>query len=141
MKQVSYLNPFGRFCCTIGNLPSSYMESLTYEQQLLWFLKFLDEKVIPAVNTNADAIVDLQNYLKNLDLQDEVNNKLDEMAESGELTEIIAQYLQLAGLLCFNTKAEMKNAQNLVDGSFVKTFGTNTYNDGLRLLLQDQNFN
>ncbi|MBQ5474975.1 MAG: hypothetical protein IIT65_09865, partial [Lachnospiraceae bacterium] len=81
MKQVSKLNPFGRFCCTIGNLPTSYMESLTYEEQLMWFCRFLDEKVIPAVNENADAIIELQNYLKNLDLQDEVNNKLDEMAE------------------------------------------------------------
>ena len=130
MKQVKTLNPFGRFCCTIGNLPTSYMESLTYEQQLLWFLKFLDEEVIPAVNENASAIVELQNYLKNLNLQDYVDNKLDEMAESGELTEIIAQYLQLAGLLCFNTKANMKAAENLVNGSFAKTFGTTTYNDG-----------
>ena len=48
-----------------------------------------------------------------------------------ELTEIIAQYLQLAGLLCFNTKADMKNAENLVNGSFAKTYGTTTYNDGL----------
>lgn len=130
MKQVGKLNPFGRFCCTIGNLPTSYMESLTYEQQLLWFCKFLDTEVIPAVNSNAEAIIELQNYLKNLDLQDEVNNKLDEMAESGQLTEIIAQYLQLAGLLCYNTKADLKGAENLVDGSYAKTFGTNTYNDG-----------
>ena len=130
MKQVKTLNPFGRFCCTIGNLPTSYMESLTYEQQLLWFLKFLDTEVIPAVNENAEAIIELQNYLKNLDLQDYVDNKLDDMAESGQLTEIIAQYLQLAGLLCYNTKADMKDAENLVDGSFAKTFGTTTYNDG-----------
>ena len=130
MKQVKTLNPFGRFCCTIGNLPTSYMESLTYEQQLLWFLKFLDEQVIPAVNENAEAIIELQNYLKNLDLQDYVDNKLDDMSESGQLTEIIAQYLQLAGLLCYNTKVDMKAAENLVDGSFVKTFGTTTYNDG-----------
>ena len=130
MKQVGKLNPFGRFCCTIGNLPTSYMESLTYEEQLLWFCKFLDTEVIPAVNENAEAIIELQNYLKNLDLQDYVDNKLDEMAESGQLTDIIAQYLQLAGLLCFNTKADLKAAQNLVDGSFAKTFGTSTYNDG-----------
>lgn len=93
MKQVSKLNPFGRFCCTIGNLPTSYMESLTYEEQLMWFCRFLDEKVIPAVNENADAIIELQNYLKNLDLQDEVNIKLDEMVEDGTLGQIINQEL------------------------------------------------
>ena len=89
MKQVSYLNPFGRFCCTFGNLPTSYMESLTYEQQLMWFCKFLDEKVIPANNANAEAIKELQDYLQNLDLQDEVNNKLDQMAESGQLQQMV----------------------------------------------------
>lgn len=130
MKQVNKLNPFGRFCCTIGNLPTSYMESLTYEQQLMWFCKYLEEKVVPAVNENADAIIELQEYLKNLDLQDEVNNKLDEMVESGELQEIITQYLQIAGVLAFNTVSDMKASENLLDGTFVKTYGFNTLNDG-----------
>lgn len=73
----------------------------------------------------------VDNYFNNLDVQDEINNKLDVMAQSGELTEIIAQYLQLAGLLCYNTVADMKNATNIVNGSFVKTFGLNIYNDGM----------
>ena len=34
-------------------MPTSYMESLTYEQQLLWLCKYLEETVIPAVNNNA----------------------------------------------------------------------------------------
>ena len=91
-------------------------------------------KVIASTNamgTQVEELTDYVNYyFDNLDVQDEVNNKLDEMAESGELTEIIAQYLQLAGLLCFNTKADMKGAENLVNGSFAKTYGTTTYNDG-----------
>lgn len=73
----------------------------------------------------------VDNYFKNLDVQDEINNKLNEMAKSGELEELISHYLQLAGLLCFNTINDMKNATNLIDGSFVKTFGKTTYNDGL----------
>lgn len=73
----------------------------------------------------------VDNYFDNLDVQDEINNKLNEMAESGELTEIIAQYLKLASLLCFNTVNDLKNANNIVNGSFVKTYGQDTYNDGL----------
>ena len=91
-------------------------------------------KVITSTNEMGNQVEELTNYVStffdNLDVQDEINNKLDEMAESGELTEIIAQYLQLAGLLCFNTKADMKGAENLVNGSFAKTYGTTTYNDG-----------
>ena len=130
LKPISTLKPFARFCCTIGNLPSSYMESMTYEEQLLWFCDYLKNTVIPAVNNNAEALAELQNFFANLDVQDEINNKLDEMAESGELEELISHYLQLAGLLCFNTVNDMKNATNLIDGSFAKTFGKNTYNDG-----------
>lgn len=74
-------------------------------------------------------LTDLENYINNLDLQDEVNNKLDEMAESGELTDIIAQYLGLAGILAYNTIMDMKQAQNLANGSICKTLGYNTIND------------
>jgi hypothetical protein len=99
-------------------------------------------KIINSVNTSGEQVQTLtdafnklqdyvNNYFKNLDVQEEINNKLDEMANSGELTEIIAQYLQLAGLLCFNTLNELKNATNIVAGSFTKTFGKNSYNDGL----------
>ena len=55
LKPVGKLNPFAKFCCTIGNLPTSYMISLTYEEQLLWLCNYLEKTVIPAVNTNAES--------------------------------------------------------------------------------------
>lgn len=81
-----------------------------------------------------NAFVELKNYVDNffdnLDVQDEVNNKLDEMAENGQLTDIIAQYLGLAGMITFNNVAEMKNAENLVNGSKCATLGFYSVNDG-----------
>ena len=71
----------------------------------------------------------VNNYFKNLDVQDEINNKLNEMAESGKLTDIIAQYLSLAGVLAFNNVNDMKNAQNLTNGSICKTLGFYNLND------------
>ena len=102
LKPVGNLSPFARFCCTIGNLPSSYMVSLTYEEQLLWLCDYLKNTVIPAVNTNAEAVKELQelyvklkdyvdNYFNNLDVQQEINNKLDKMASDGTLENIINQ--------------------------------------------------
>ena len=141
LKPVGKLTPFAHFCCTIGNLPTSYMISLTYEEQLLWLCNYLEKTVIPAVNTNAEAVAELQNlynelkeyvdnYFTNLDVQQEINNKLNEMAESGQLADIIAQYLELQGLLCYNNINEMKNSTNIAEGSNTKTYGENTYNDG-----------
>ena len=87
-------------------------------------------KVINSTNTLGTQVEDLTNYFNNLDVQEEIDNKLNEMSESGELEEIIAQYLNTAGLLCFNTVNDMKQATNLINGSFVKTYGNTTINDG-----------
>lgn len=88
------------------------------------------EQVEQLTNAFNELKAYIDNYFENLDVQDEIDNKLDEMAESGQLTDIIAQYLQLAGVLAYDTKTAMKNATNLVDGSIAKTLGNNTYSDG-----------
>ena len=140
MKNINSLKPFPKFCHSIGYIPTSYKISMTYEEQLWWFCDFLENKVIPTVNQNGEAVEELQNlyiqlkdyvdnYFEDLDIQQEINNKLDEMAESGELTEIIAQYLQLAGVLAYDTVADMKVATNLIDGSICKTLGYRTIGD------------
>lgn len=142
MNKIENLKPFPRFCCSIGYIPTSYKVSMTYEEQLMWFCHFLENEVIPTVNQNGQAVEELQNlyielksyvdnYFENLDIQTEINNKLDEMAESGQLTDIIAQYLGLAGVLAYNVVNDMKNAENLTNGSICYTLGTTTYNDGL----------
>lgn len=71
----------------------------------------------------------VDNYFKNLDVQDEINNKLDQMAQDGTLADIIAQYVQLSSILAFNTKSDMKNATNLTNGSFAETYGDLVLND------------
>ena len=140
MININSLPPFKKMCVTVGNLPSSFVESMSYYEALCWMYNFLDKTVIPAINTEGEAITELQtafttlknyvdNYFENLDVQEEINNKLDEMAESGELTDIIAQYLGLAGILTFDTVAAMKLGENLVNGSTVRTIGHTSVSD------------
>lgn len=85
-KKVS---PFKNFCISLGNLPTSYLESMSYYETLCWLIKYLENTINPAINNNAEAIKEIEDYLKDLDLTDEVNAKLDEMAEDGTLAEII----------------------------------------------------
>lgn len=93
---VKTLTPFKRFIMTIGELPTNYIDSLSYAELVTWFCDYLQNKVIPTVDNNAEAIVEIQNFINTLDLQDEVNNKLDEMAESGQLQELLdLQYTEL----------------------------------------------
>ena len=60
LHPVNTIKPFKRFCMTIGELPASYLETMSYYEMLVWFTKFLQDTVIPTINNNAEAIDELQ---------------------------------------------------------------------------------
>lgn len=104
LKPVQNLPPFTKFCCSIGAIPTSYLVSMSYEEQLLWLCNYLANTVIPTLNNNGEAVTELQNlylelksyvdnYFQNLDIQTEINNKLDAMVEDGTFDEILNQDL------------------------------------------------
>ena len=115
-------------------------DALTYYQMLCKVVRYLKDviannEVIQYNQTELlDAFNELQNYVNtyfdNLDVQEEVNNKLDEMAESGELAELISQYLESQAVIGFNTTSALSQATNLANGSIARTLGRNQYNDG-----------
>ena len=72
----------------------------------------------------------VHDYFDNLDVQEEINNKLDEMALDGTLQEIVASYLNTRAVFGFDTVSDMKLAENLINGSFVETYGFHTVGDG-----------
>ena len=119
---------------TIGEMPTSFVDSMSYYEMLAWLVEYLKNDVIPAVNNNAAAVAELQEYVEhyfdNLDVQEEINNKLDAMAESGELEEIIASYLNTQAILAFDTVDDMKAATNLIDGAYAETYGFHAKGDG-----------
>ena len=142
MNKFDYKNltPFKWF--VLENFPfiEADFDALT-EWQLFCKLGKEMNKIINSENTLGtqmenvtNAFIDLQNYVNNyfdnLDVQDEINIKLNEMAESGELQEIIGQYINLHGVLAYDTKTSMKTATNLIDGSICKTLGDISYSDG-----------
>lgn len=106
MNNVEKIKPTGLFTNYIYKaIPLAFDESMSYYETLCGLLSYLKETVIPTVNNNADAIIEVQNlmkelqnyidnYFNNLDVQQEINNKLDEMVESGQLEDIIANYLK-----------------------------------------------
>lgn len=139
LQPINYLKPFTRFCCSIGQLPTSYMVSLTYEEQLLWLCNYLEKTVIPTINNNAEAVTELQNlyvqlkeyvdnYFTNLDVQTEINNKLDEMAEDGTLQTILLNYLNINKV--YNTFQDViQDVSHLYNNQKIKTNGFWTLND------------
>lgn len=126
----NYIEDCLQVCANWGLIPTEFRQCMTWEEQVLWLTKFLKEQVIPAFNGLSEQVTALQEWFDNLDVQEEINNKLDEMAESGQLSAIIAEYLELKGVLAFDTPAEVKTADNLIAGSFAKTYGYKRKGDG-----------
>lgn len=56
--------------------------------------KALSAKTDDFETTLNNALEYINNYFKNLDVQEEINNKLEEMKENGELADIIAAFLK-----------------------------------------------
>jgi len=123
------LTPFKM--CIIDNFPfiEADFDAITNYQLLCKVVEYLN-KVITNENEQNKAIKEIQDFLNTLDLQDEVDKKLDEMAESGELQEIIASYLNANAIWGFDNVASMKSATNLISGSYAKTLGYFSKNDG-----------
>lgn len=84
------------------------------------------ENYIEQFNQLHDYVHD---YFDNLDVQEEINNKLDDMVEAGTLQEIITTYIQSNVAWTFDNVAEMKLATNLTDDSFAQTIGFYNAND------------
>lgn len=141
LKPIQNLKPFTKFCCTIGAIPTSYLISLTYEEQLLWLCDYLENTVIPTVNNNAGAVTELQNlyqelksyvdnYFTNLDVQEEINNKLDQMATDGTLASIINQdiFNQINTNITKNTNDIATANQKIITNTENINQNTNTIN-------------
>ena len=48
--------PLKKICMTIGEIPTSYLETMTYYEMLVWFIEYLKNNIIPTINNNAEAV-------------------------------------------------------------------------------------
>lgn len=95
------LQPFRYWCQKV--LPLVYDDSLSYYELLCKVVDYLNKTMEDVETLHGDvtnihtAYDELQSYVNNyfstLDVQVEINNKLDEMAKNGELSEIINNML------------------------------------------------
>lgn len=83
---IKKLTPFKKMYMTIGEIPTTYLDSMTYTEMIMLLTDFIQNKVIPVVNNNANAtetlqkaVVDLKKYVDNYFEQPEVNVKLREL--------------------------------------------------------------
>lgn len=127
-------SPFKRLVLTIGALPTAFMDSMTYYEALAWLVDYIQNKIVPAVDNNAEALQELEDYVThyfdNLDIQEEINKKLDAMAEDGTLAEIINQEIfgDLNDAVAQNTQDIQTNASAITALTKAENAKTDFYN-------------
>ena len=130
--------PFVRFVASA--VPMVFDDSLSYYEALCALWKYVSD-MTDVINNNATLEEEyiekfnelksfVDNYFDNLDVQEEINNKLDDMVEDGTLQELINAYLQPNVTWTFDTVADMAASTNLVDGGYARTLGFHSLNDG-----------
>ena len=125
-NELKFVSPFKKLCVTIGNLPTAYLESMSYYEALTFLTNYLANNVVPAVNNNSEVVEELQEYVTtyfdNLDVQEEIDHKLDEMAQDGTLAEIInVEMIGTLSELTTTDKTDLVSAINEVN-ALIKKF-------------------
>lgn len=136
-----YVNKLPQIIANLGlwDTPTTFDNSASWYQALKYVCEYMLNTLIPHMQQNDTNIEELttlyneiktyvDNYFTDLNIQNEVNNKLDQMAAAGTLQEIINQYLLHAPFI-FNNVNEMKESTNLLNGSVALTKGYNSEND------------
>lgn len=108
--------------------PYSNFHELNQDWLLNEFNKVLEQW--KAMQKNFDSLQDafndlksyVQDYFKNLDVQDEINNKLDSLIKSGVFDTILDNYF-LKKCNTYNTAIDMINDMSLKDGNLCITQG------------------
>ena len=119
-----------KLCVTIGNLPSSYVDSLSYYECLMWLCNYLENTIIPAINSNSEAITELQEYV------DKYLTDMDEV--KAQIQEIFTDIISLQEQVTDNDK-DIADLYEKVGN--LRTYTDNLVNENYNLLKQYVDYN
>ena len=136
MGNYRTLQPFRYWCQKV--LPLVYDDSLSYYELLCKVVDYLNKTMEDVETLHSDvenlhsAFEQLEsyvnNYFTNLDVQKEINNKLDELVASGELDTILDNYFKKKANT-YLTANDMITDNTLTVGNFCITQGFYSVND------------
>ena len=123
-----------RLCVTIGNLPSSYVDSLSYYECLMWLCNYIEKTIVPAINENSEAVKEIQEYV------DKYLEDMDEVKE--QIVEILANLTVLNAQVQTNTEdiTDLYQKLDLEIGN-LKTYIDNLVYENYNILKQYIDYN
>lgn len=71
--------PFKRMISTVGNLPTSFVDSMSYYEVLAWLCQYVTETIIPKINEDSEAINAIQEEF--IALREEVEEAIKEIPQ------------------------------------------------------------
>jgi len=144
---VQKVQPTGIFTNYIFKaLPLAFDESMSYYECICNLLDYLKNTILPTINNNADAVIEIQNnvdsfeenmttsfteftttinntvnelesymnnYFDNLDVQEEINNKIDELVLNGTMDSLLNT--NLTGSLSDLTTTDKSNLVSAIN--------------------------
>lgn len=138
-EEMKNLQPFKFWSITNFPFIADDFDQITYYEILCKIVDYINKIIennkalIDNDNALYKAYIELQNYVNdyftNLNVQTEINNKLDEMVESGYFDNFLSNYLSLIKVYD-TTTAMIEDAENLVTGEKIHTYGYYAINDG-----------
>lgn len=135
-----YINKLPQIIANLGlwDTPTSFDNSASWYQALKYVCEYMLNTLIPHMKQNDTNIEELttlyneiktyvDNYFNDLDVQEEINKKLDEMDQDGSLAEIINQEI-FNGL---NDKiTSLENEINDIENNQTTIFMSDSYGEG-----------
>ena len=119
-----------KLCVTIGNLPSSYVDSLSYYECLMWLCNYIEKTIVPAINDNSEAITELQEY---------VEQYLVDMEEvKQQIVEILATCISLQDQITSNDE-DIADLYEKIGN--LKAYTDNLVNENFNILKQYVDYN
>lgn len=71
--------PFKRMISTVGNLPTSFVDSMSYYEMLAWLCQYITETIVPKINEDSEEINQIQ--LDFIALKEEVESAIQDIPQ------------------------------------------------------------
>ena len=138
LETVNVSSPFRFWCQKV--LPLVYDDSLSYYELLCKVVDYLNNTIadVNTLGTDVDnlnnAYNELQSYVNDyfstLDVQDEINNRLDELVENGTMSALISPFIRIPIIVESTNEMRDKNTLYVLkDNSHIYQWNGITFTD------------
>ena len=127
MNENNKIKSIPRLCSTLGVLPTSYLMTLSYGEQLTWLCNYINTTIIPILESNNEAISSIPIFEEKVTLQIEEFQQILESYVSSlddvkqdilEINETLIQYNNLIRELNLKIESYKNELEDLINSNF-----------------------